>query len=462
MRNKTNKLNIAVLIVPALFLVTSAHAAIPSGYYDSVNTSNYQTLHDSLHEIVDDHHRFPYTSSATDTWDILEAADEDPNNSSNVIDIYKNASYSKVGGGNSNYNREHSWPKSFGFPNDGSGNYPYTDAHHLFISNSGYTSSRSNKPFADCISGCIVKTTLANNGRGSGSGDSNTTTGSGATGSWETWDARKGDSARALMYLAVRYEGGTHSVTGKSEPDLILTDNRSLIANSNTGSNLTVAYMGLRSTLIQWHKDDPVDDFERRHNDTVYAHQGNRNPFIDHPEYVACIFEQVCSGSGGGSSTEVWINELHYDNTGSDSGEFVEIAGTANTDLSGWKILAYNGNGGTYYKTTNLTGSISDQQNGFGTKSYYITGLQNGAPDGIALIDGSGSVVQFLSYEGTFTATNGEASGLSSINIGVSETSSTSVGHSLQLSGTGQMYTDFSWQAAATNTSGSLNNGQNF
>jgi hypothetical protein len=263
------------------------------------------------------------------------------------------------------------------------------------------------------------------------------------------------------MYLAVRYEGGSHLITGKSEPDLILTDNRSLIGNSNTGSNLSVAYMGLRSTLIQWHKDDPVDDFERRHNDVVYANQGNRNPFIDHPEYVACVFEQNCSGAGGGA-TEVWINELHYDNSGSDIGEFVEIAGTANTNLSGWKILAYNGSNGTFYKTTNLSGTINNQQNGFGTKSFNISGLQNGAPDGLALIDDAGNVVQLLSYEGTFTATNGDASGVTSTNIGVSETSSTSVSHSLQLSGNGQMYSDFTWQSAASNTAGSVNNGQSF
>jgi hypothetical protein len=68
------------------------------------------------------------------------------------------------------------------------------------------------------------------------------------------------------MYLAVRYEGGTHSGAGVSEPDLILTDNRALIANSNTGVNLPVVYMGLKSILIQWHKDDPVDDFKHRHN----------------------------------------------------------------------------------------------------------------------------------------------------------------------------------------------------
>jgi endonuclease I len=454
----------AGIVISGMFTTSSVLAAIPTGYYNSVNTSDAAALHDSLHEIIDDHQRFPYTSSATDTWDILENADEDPNDSSKIIGIYKNESYTKAGGGNRNYNREHTWPKSYGFPDDNASNYPYTDAHHLFLTNSGYNSSRNNKPYAECDSGCSEKVTSSDSDRGGSSGESNWTTGSGATGSWETWSARKGDSARALMYLAVRYEGGTHSVTGVAEPDLILTDNRALIANSNTGDNLAVAYMGLKSTLIQWHKDDPVDDFERRRNEVVYANQGNRNPFIDYPEYVVCVFENNCSGATAVIPTvvNVWINELHYDNSGADKNESVEVAGSANTNLSGWELVAYNGNDGSAYKTTSLSGTINDQQNGLGTKSFNISGLQNGMADGIALIDSMGNVVQFLSYEGTLTATDGAANGLTSTDIGVAETNSTSLGHSLQLSGVGQSYDDFTWQPAASGTAGTLNNNQSF
>ncbi|WP_289028991.1 endonuclease [uncultured Paraglaciecola sp.] len=457
-----------MLICLALGVSSTSFAAIPIGYYDSVNTESAQTLRGSLHQIINDHQRFPYTSSATDTWDILEQADENPDDKAQIISIYTNRTYPKAGGGNSHYNREHAWPKSYGFPDNGSDNYPYTDAHHLFLADSGYNSSRNNKPYAECDSGCAEKVTTANHNRGGDDSESNWTIGSGFTGSWETWSERKGDTARALMYLAVRYEGGTHSVTGKPEPDLRLTDNRTLIGQSNTGDNLSIAYMGLRSTLIQWHKDDPVDDFERRHNDTVYSYQGNRNPFIDHPEYVICVFENNCSGTNSAldisatSPSNVWINELHYDNSGTDQNEFVEIAGTANSNLDGWILVAYNGNNGKPYKTTLLSGTISNQQNGFGTLSFNISGLQNGSADGLALINDKGSVIQFLSYEGTLTATSGEANGLTSIDINVSETSSTRLGYSLQLSGTGQNYNDFIWKSAVTSTAGSLNNGQSF
>jgi hypothetical protein len=84
-------------------------------------------LRSTLHEVVDDQVRFPYTSSNKDTWDILELADENPEDPGNILDVYKNASYPKQGGGTGAYNREHTWPNSYGFPDNGSSNYAYTD-----------------------------------------------------------------------------------------------------------------------------------------------------------------------------------------------------------------------------------------------------------------------------------------------------------------------------------------------
>ncbi|HIG11882.1 MAG: endonuclease [bacterium] len=279
-------------------LSTAAAAQAPPGYYTSVDASNPSALRSSLHAVIDDHQRYPYTSSATDTWNILELAQQDPSNSSRILDVYKNESYAKQGGGNADYNREHTWPKSYGFPNDNSSNYPYTDCHVLFLCDSSYNSSRSNKPFRDASSGDSEKTTVANNGAGGGGGgfpgDSNWTFGSFTSGGWQVWTERKGDVARALLYLDIRYEGGNHGSTGVSEPDLILTDNESLIDSSNTGSNESVAYMGLLSVLLQWHADDPVDNYERNGNDVIYSFQGNRNPFIDHPEWVDCLYSGNC------------------------------------------------------------------------------------------------------------------------------------------------------------------------
>jgi len=160
---------------------------------------------------------------------------------------------------------------------------------------------------------------------------------------------------------------------------------------------------------------------------------------------------------------QAFVNEIHYDNSGTDVGEAVEIAGPAGTDLSGWSLVLYNGNGGAPYNTTGLSGVIADQQGGFGTVafSYPTNGIQNGSPDGIALVNGT-SVVQFLSYEGTFTAVGGPANGLMSTDIGVAESSGTGIGESLQLVGAGSAYTDFAWAVPQPDTFGAINTGQTF
>jgi hypothetical protein len=159
-----------------------------------------------------------------------------------------------------------------------------------------------------------------------------------------------------------------------------------------------------------------------------------------------------------------FINEIHYDNESTDTGEAIEIAGLAGTDLAGWSLVLYNGNNGAAYNTTALSGVITDQQNGFGTLTfnYASNGIQNGSPDGIALVDSFSSVMQFLSYEGSFTAVGGVADGLTSTDIGVMESSSTPVDFSLQLIGTGLSYSDFSWATEMASTFNSVNTGQSF
>lgn len=161
------------------------------------------------------------------------------------------------------------------------------------------------------------------------------------------------------------------------------------------------------------------------------------------------------------ASPVAWINEFHYDNIGTDTGEFIEIAGPAGLDLSTYSIELYNGANGQVYDTRTLTGVLSDQSNGIGTLSfsYPTDGIQNGSPDGIALID-SGTVLYFISYEGSFTAANGTAMGMTSTDIGVNEPNNTPIGESLQLIGTGQQYSDFSWSGPSAESPGSINSGQ--
>jgi endonuclease I len=289
------------LLAPAL-LAAAAVAQIPPGYYASVDPSSATALRRTLHAVVDDHVRLPYTASTTDTWDVLEQADRDPVDPRRIVDVYRNASYPSPSGRGGSYNREHAWPKSYGFPVDGPDNYPFTDCHALFLCDVAYNFDRSNMPFADTSAMATEKPTLFTHGRGGTSGvypgESNWTTGQYTSGSWEVWRGRRGDVARALFYLDVRYEGGAHGTTGAAEPDLALTDDRAKIAASfATTFNRSVAHMGLLSTLLRWHLDDPVDSVERRRNEAVFRWQRNRNPFVDHPEWVVILFGGAVPGT---------------------------------------------------------------------------------------------------------------------------------------------------------------------
>lgn len=137
--------------------------------------------------------------------------------------------------------------------------------------------------------------------------------------------------------------------------------------------------------------------------------------------------------------TKVFINEIHYDNVGTDTNEGVEIAGPSGTDLSNYTITLYNGNRSKEYNTIKLSGKIPTTTSGFGSIFFSISGIQNGAPDGLALSK-SGTLVQFLSYEGTITAVDDVATDQTSTDIGVKESNSTTpLGHSLQLAGMEQL-----------------------
>jgi len=162
-------------------------------------------------------------------------------------------------------------------------------------------------------------------------------------------------------------------------------------------------------------------------------------------------------------TSTVFINEIHYDNAGTDVGEFVEVAGPAGTDLTGWTLVLYNGSGGAVYDTDPLPSPIPDEGGGYGTVAltYPANGIQNGNPDGIALVNND-VVVQFLSYGGSFVGVGGPADGLTSTDIGVVEPTTSPIGESLQLVGAGFTYGDFTWQAPTAESPGVINVGQTF
>ena len=183
---------------------------------------------------------------------------------------------------------------------------------------------------------------------------------------------------------------------------------------------------------------------------------------------VSCSSDRLASPTPVGapqlsaaSGPAVRISEIHYDNTGTDAGEAIEVSGPAGTDLTGWKLVLYNGNGGASYGERTLTGTIPALcgTRGVVVESYASNGIQNGGSsstpdeDGVALVDASGAVVEFLSYEGSFAATNGPALGLTSTDIGVLERGTEPLGQSLQRNSSSP--TD--WNAPAASTFGACN-----
>lgn len=158
--------------------------------------------------------------------------------------------------------------------------------------------------------------------------------------------------------------------------------------------------------------------------------------------------------------TNIWFNELHYDNVGVDTNEGFEIAGIAGTALSDYSVYLYDNSAGPafgqVYSNMVLSGTIPDEQNGYGAVWFGFGGeinqMRNGS-DGLALVYQGTQVVQFLSYEGAFTASNGPANGLLSEDIGTRESSSfTPVDFSLQVCGTGTTRSAFTWLPVGVNT----------
>lgn len=168
-------------------------------------------------------------------------------------------------------------------------------------------------------------------------------------------------------------------------------------------------------------------------------------------------------------SSNVWINEMHYDNAGGDVDEGFEIAGPAGTDLSSYLLSLYEGLDGSVYSNRTLSGTIPNESNNYGAVWFDFsngsgTGVQNGSPDGVALSvvqGGVTSLIQFLTYEGSFVGAAGPANGVTSTDIGVAESGATLAGDALQVCGTGTNASDFTWNAASAHSRGLLNACQN-
>ena len=229
---------------------------IPSGYYDSLDLNdNYDDFSDSLCEIISANYtRLTYDNVSK----VLHISDVDPENTKNVIGLYTGLSLS---GG---WNREHVWCKSHGF-SERNTLVPYTDAHHLRATNAVVNSTRNNSDYGDVDHNSASFDIYGNYW---------------TSDTYEPRDEVKGDCARMIFYLACRYKN-----TDPYYAEVIEGSTLDLLNNNGK------AYMGNLSTLLKWHYMDPVSVDEIYRNNIVYQYQGNRNPFIDHPEYLELCYD---------------------------------------------------------------------------------------------------------------------------------------------------------------------------
>jgi len=255
-----------------LLVFPGAIAQIPPGYYDQANGKTGQALQQALHDII----QTPVSVDYSALWTCFEVTDKKPDNT--VWDIYSDipgadAPYSyqfdidqcgSSGGASVEdacYDREHSWPKSW----FGGAVYPmYSDLFILYPTDSYVNGRRSNYPYGPVVH---PQWTSRN---GSKLGTCRWTGYSGIV--FEPIDAFKGDLARSYFYMTVRYY---HEDTGWPGSGM------------TTGSQLKTWALAL---LKYWNSLDPVSQKEIDRNNVVYSIQGNRNPFIDHPEYASMIW----------------------------------------------------------------------------------------------------------------------------------------------------------------------------
>ncbi len=271
-----------------------------NGYYKSIpNTTDAKKLRAALHKRIDGHRVIPYTKYGNDlkdcwqsgkwhecevdVWEALNYTDAGCGGTTKYCDsvvlLYSNdvrpmSKANRGKGKDDSWDREHVWPKSRGFPKKAQDGY--TDLHHLRPADRNINGKHSNLGY-DEGGKPLVDETL----------DGKPVTGINVdlkNQSFEPTDLSKGQVARMLFYMAVRYEPGDDKGDEKM-PDLKLIDDNKKIKEPVIGD---------LCTLMKWHAKFPVTDFERRRNDRVQQIQGNRNPFIDRPQYAQVLWGKQC------------------------------------------------------------------------------------------------------------------------------------------------------------------------
>lgn len=252
-----------------LIITAVALNAQPQGYYDGTEGLTGNALKAALHNIIKNDNHTSYSG----LWSAYQQTDKKPNGK--VWDIYSDVpngtppyeftfvtdQCGNYGGEGDCYNREHLWAQSW--TNDNSTHK--TDLHHVYPTDGYVNNRRGNYAFGEVGNASWTSQNGGKLGPNTVSGFSGTV--------FEPIDDYKGDIARALMYVSVRYYQEDNSW---STSDMT---NKSVIKN------------WAMTMLLRWHEEDPVDEKEINRNNKVYNIQGNRNPFVDYPEFAPMIWD---------------------------------------------------------------------------------------------------------------------------------------------------------------------------
>lgn len=300
-----------LLIVGLLFSVANIFAQIPTGYYDGTVGLTGAALKTKLSQIITSGHQ---TKSYDNLYNGYPSTDSDNyyEKDGSVLDIYsenpkgtdpyvyqhgsKQCGSYKVEG--DCYNREHIFPQGY----FNSASPMVSDIHHIVPTDGKVNGYRSNFPFGKVGSANFISENGSKRGTSASPNYSGTV--------FEPIDEFKGDVARMILYFATRYESKLSSF-----------DDNDILTNS--------AFPGVEdwelAVFKEWHTNDPVSQREIDRNNAAYTYQGNRNPFIDHPEYVALIWGTTTP------DTEAPSTPTNLIVTGSTSST-ISLSWTASTD----------------------------------------------------------------------------------------------------------------------------------
>ena len=356
---------LSILVLPVF-----TFAQIPAGYYDGTSTLSGYALKSKLHEIISKKNvnwHYGDLGAFYNQTDLDKYYDHDATNTTIFLDIYSEIpsgadayEYTEANGiGSANaegqgWNREHMIPQS-----TFNSNYPmYSDLMYVIPTDARINQLRSNYPYGKA-SGATPFYTFTNSSRISPNGTPN----SGYTGRvYEPIDEFKGDIARSLLYFAVRYEGklgsfnfynGTSAANDKSPFD---------------GTEEKAFEDWYIAMLLQWSSQDPVSQREIDRNNAVYNIQKNRNPFIDHPEWVNMIWTQTPDGTIPESPSNLTLDR--------NSAYFVNLnwAASPSSDVLGYKIYQ----NGVYVATTKNTNITIDHLDPGTAYNFTVRAYDNG------------------------------------------------------------------------------------